>query len=239
MFFVEPCMKNVLDQKPTTDLPARLKGCADFVSTKDIFEKSVLDIGCGFGSYVLFALEKGALHATGVEITEEDIKTAQKHIHSEKATFLVGSAIQLPVADTTFDTVVSFDVIEHIPKHTESQMFTEVMRVLKPGGSFYLSTPFRSIASNLCDPAWFIAGHRHYSQKELEDFGNKHGFTCELVETRGGWWTFIGILNMYISKWIFRRQMFFQNFFQKKETEEYLKNRGFINILVHYKKPLL
>lgn len=232
-------MKNVLDQKPTLDLPARLQGCADFVSDTDILGKTVLDVGCGFGSFVLYLLEKGATQATGVEITESDIKTAKQNIHSEKTNFLVGSAIQIPVPDNSFDTVVSFDVIEHIPKHTEPQMFSEIMRVLKPGGSFYLSTPFQSIFSNACDPAWFVAGHRHYSQKELQKFGSDQGFFCELVETRGGWWSFWGILNMYISKWIFRRPVFFQKFFQKKETREYLKNGGFINILVHYKKPLL
>lgn len=232
-------MKNVLDQKPTRDLPARLKGCADFVSKNGIHGKTVLDVGCGFGSFVLYALENGAVQATGVEITENDIKTAKENIHSEKINFLVGSAIQIPVSDSSFDTVVSFDVIEHIPKHTESQMFSEIMRVLKPGGSFYLSTPFQSIGSNICDPAWFLVGHRHYSQKELQKFGADQGFITKLVETRGSWWTFFGILNMYISKWIFRRPLFFQKLFQKKENEEYLKREGFINIFVHYKKPLL
>lgn len=229
-------MKNVLDQKPTSELSGRLKGCAEFVERNDLQERSVLDIGCGFGSFVLYALEQGAQHVTGIEVTEQDLATAKQSIRDSRTQFQVASALQLPFEDGSFDTVTSFDVIEHLPKETEVTFFSEVNRVLKTGGVFYLSTPLQSVCSNIVDPAWWFAGHRHYSQKQLEQYGKQCHFSIEEVQTKGSWWSAIAILTMYVSKWILRRPPLFQSFLLKKEDREYARKNGFINILVRYKK---
>lgn len=46
----------------------------------------------------------------------------------------------LPFADGSFDTILSSDVIEHLPEPTLA--FREMGRVLKPGGKLILNTPF-------------------------------------------------------------------------------------------------
>ena len=46
----------------------------------------------------------------------------------------------LPLARATFDNVVSFNTLEHV--YEERQLLAEMLRVLKPGGTFVISVPF-------------------------------------------------------------------------------------------------
>lgn len=46
----------------------------------------------------------------------------------------------LPFADSTFDTILSSDVVEHLPD--PELAFAEMSRLLKPGGILLLNTPF-------------------------------------------------------------------------------------------------
>ena len=53
--------------------------------------------------------------------------------------FLVGDATALPFPDASFETVVSFETLEHVPD--AAGLLREVRRVLIPGGTFVVSTP--------------------------------------------------------------------------------------------------
>lgn len=50
-----------------------------------------------------------------------------------------GSGLQLPFGDESFDTVVSFQVLEHVPQ--PARMLSEIRRVLRPGGALVLTAP--------------------------------------------------------------------------------------------------
>lgn len=225
-------MKNIIDEKPTTDPHGRLLYCTRFVSDDDIKNKRILDIGCGFGWFELNAIKRKAKHIIGIETTNNDLKTAKKSIKNDKVSFQIGSALKLPFKDKSFDTVVSWEVLEHIPKNGEKRMFQEVHRVLKPNGIFYLSTPNQSVLSNVLDPAWWLINHRHYTMGDLIALSEKNGFKVEKIVTRGSWWEIIGINNLYVSKWIFRRKPFFERNIQGKQDKEYQNNYGFTNIFI-------
>jgi len=66
-------------------------------------------------------------------------------------------------------------------------MFKEVFRVLKPGGRFYLSTPYSNVFSRFLDPAWWFINHRHYSANDLFGLANNNGFSIERISINGGW----------------------------------------------------
>src|SRR5438045_3033813 len=134
-------MKNIIQERPDVEPHGRLLWTQQFVANEHLRDRRVLEIGCGFGWFILHALSSGASHVTGIEHREVDLETARRHIHSERVSLRVGSAIDIPSDDARFDTVAAWEVLEHIPKNSEPKMFAEAARVLRPGGAFYLSTP--------------------------------------------------------------------------------------------------
>lgn len=229
-------MINILKEKPSDRIFGRLLEADRFVENVDIKNKTILDIGCGFGWFEVSAIKRGVKKVVGIEHTKEDLATAKKGIKSKKIDFRIASAVKLPFEDKSFDTVVCFEVIEHIPENTENQMLAEINRVLKKNGVLYLSTPFNAIFARMFDPAWWLIGHRHYSNDSLRDYGIKNGFKVLRVYVKGGWWSIISSLNMFGSKWILRRKRLAENLFMEKENQEYKNKSGFVNIFIKYKK---
>ncbi len=228
-------MKNILDETPSHDLHGRLLYSTRFVASEDMMSKKILDIGCGFGWFEVHALQSGCESIAGLEISEDDLETARKYIVDPKASFKVGGATNLPFGNETFDIVVAWEVLEHIPKNTEDIMFQEVYRVLKPGSHFYLSTPNKSFFSNILDPAWWLIGHRHYSVEQLRTLAESIGFSVAEIRVAAGWWSILHTLNMYVAKWILRRKPIMNEYFLAKVDQEYVSS-GFTNIFMKLKK---
>jgi ubiquinone/menaquinone biosynthesis C-methylase UbiE len=113
-------------------------------SVGDSKGKKVLDLGCGDGALSYWLARAGA-QVTGVDNEPLGIQLAKENLHSvgkdSQCTFVVASAYELPFPDQSFDFVVSSEVIEHV-QHPE-KMVAEARRVLKPGGKFVLTTPYR------------------------------------------------------------------------------------------------
>ena len=200
----------------------KLKIIKENITVKD----SLLDVGCGTGFCLLeFDVKVKAGIDPSVKLVEQCDKSCN---------CIVGKGEELPFEDNSFDTVVSWEVLEHIPNNKEDSMFKEVFRVLKPNGFFYLSTPNKSVLSNIFDPAWWLINHRHYNKRKLIKVANRNGFSAENITLRGGLWEIIGINNLYIAKWIFRRNPFFEKYISKKQNKEY-KKQGFTNIFCKFR----
>ncbi len=229
-------MKNILNEKPLTKLIGRLKYTAKFVKDSDLKNKKVLDIGCGYGWFELNVLKRRVKQVAGIDVTSKDLSTAKNHVKNKKAVFKVGGALKIPFKSNYFDTVVSWEVIEHIPKNTEDVMFKEINRVLKKKGKFYLSTPYDSFLSKYFDPAWWLIQHRHYSKNKLIKLGQDHNFKVLEISIKGKFWSLIGLLNMYISKWLFRQPLFMRDEIENKIDAEYKEKGGFIGIFIKYEK---
>lgn len=70
--------------------------------------KKILDIGCGNGIYSR-ELGKMGFSCTGIEISDENLQTAEKYINA-----LSNAAEKLDFADNSFDTVILLEVLEHL-----------------------------------------------------------------------------------------------------------------------------
>ncbi len=95
------------------------------ILNKFVMGKKVLDIGCGTGIYVDYLTKKG-FEAMGIDFVPEFISYAKKH---RKGKFLIADAYKLPCKDKSFDTVIMFDVLEHL-KH-EQAVVKEITRVCR------------------------------------------------------------------------------------------------------------
>lgn len=202
------------------------------VKSKFIKNRTILDIGCGFGWAELLFSKLDPKNMVGIDYSEECLIVAKKFKHPS-CSFKKGDALHLPFKDNTFDTVMSWEVLEHIPKDTEEKMFSEIYRVLKPGGHLFLSTQHRNFFSTVLDPAWWLIGHRHYTQKAIREFANKSGFKIHRLYVKGRFFTIFGILNMYISKWIFHKSPLFNSFFIAKTEKEFAGDTGMVYIFLH------
>ncbi len=209
------------------------------ITLSDIKNKEILDIGCGFGWCELDFIKKGAKRIVGIELSEEDLLAARKSVKSNNVEFMVGSGIDIPLKDKSVNTVVCFEVIEHIPKNTEVKLFKEINRVLKKGGTLYLSTPYDNPVTKYLDPAWWLIGHRHYSKDKLGKYGKAAKLEVKTMQVKGGLWSVFGLLYMYVAKWVLRtRTSNLLKLFEEKEELEYQTDggNGIANIFVTYVK---
>jgi len=220
-------MKNIINEFPATDLHGgQLFAIDNFLNPNDLTGKDVLDIGCGFGWFEQHALKRDVKKIIAMDHTDEDLRTIRKFILDQRVDFSVGSAIALPFPDNSFDTIVTWEVLEHIPRQTEVQMFREMNRVLRPGGRIYLSTPHHSLITNLLDPAYLLIGHRHYKPQMIAKFAKEAHLTVENMTVKGGFLDSIFVLNLYIAKWIFRRRPFFEDFFNQSADRRYTSSKN-------------
>lgn len=109
----------------------------------------LLDIGCGNGRFLNFIQEeKIKADYVGIDNSAELIKIAKEKYPSTplgaspSPNFLVADATErLPFNNESFDTVVSFAVLQHIPsKKLHLYFMKEANRVLKKNGLFIFST---------------------------------------------------------------------------------------------------
>ena len=230
-------MKSFLNEIPKNydDLSGRCRFCCDWLSAENITRKKVLEIGCGIGWFALNSAEKNVGHYVGIEHQRNNLFAAENNIFDSRIDFQEASALELPYPDQSFDTLVIFDVIEHLPIDSEPQLFNEMFRVLKEGGKIFLSTPYASKISMVTDPAYWLIGHRHYSIKKLIQFGSDVGLLTKSVQIKGRVYEIVALFNLYLSKWIFRRSPFFENIIDKKINEEY-KGSGYMTIFIDYQK---
>jgi cyclopropane fatty-acyl-phospholipid synthase-like methyltransferase len=90
---------------------------------------SVLDLGCGAGMLAL--LKRKGITLTGVDLSPECALAAHRNGYD---TTLIAQLSHLPLADASFDYVVSLDVIGHVGFEEKDAVLAEIRRVLRPGG---------------------------------------------------------------------------------------------------------
>jgi SAM-dependent methyltransferase len=114
------------------EVPAMLKLIGN------VKNKTVLDLGCGFGDHMQKLSSKKPKQMIGLDLSAEQIRLAQS-MNVLKATFLVKDINKrLDFKDNTFDIVFSSLTVHYL--HNLNKVFGEVRRVLKSKGIFVFST---------------------------------------------------------------------------------------------------
>ena len=102
----------------------------------------VLDLGSGAGTDSLVAAQMVGPdgHVTGVDMTAAMLakaRAAATEMGVTNVEFVEGEAEGLPVADASFDVVISNGVIDLVPD--KDAVFAELHRVLAPGGRMQIA----------------------------------------------------------------------------------------------------
>jgi len=155
----------------------------------------LLDIGCGNKPY-LYIMESYINNYIGIEHPNT--------LHKNKEIDLYGDTCNLPFKNNSFDTVVSFQVMEHV--NEPNQMVAEIYRVIKKDGYVVLTVPFMW---GIHEPPY---DYYRYTEYGLRYLFEKHKF--EIVELRAntGFWVVTGLrFNYYLlrfCKWYLKYMLF-------------------------------
>jgi 2-polyprenyl-3-methyl-5-hydroxy-6-metoxy-1,4-benzoquinol methylase len=212
---------------------ARIKFSKDFSSSLVQDAHRILDIGCGIGKFTY--LVRGQ-NAVGIDLELEALKTANKFC--TRSNFVVASALALPFRDGSFDLVLMWEIIEHVPVETEIEVLSEIYRISCLDSKLLLSTPYDHLISNLLDPAFIMYRHRHYHMDLLAKLINQAGFTIENCIIRGGWCTLIAANIFYFCKHVLHTKGGrIHKFFETRSDKEFqAEKNGFANIFLQAKR---
>lgn len=124
----------------------------------------VLELGCGEGRGVELLAPIASSYLALDKISEVINRLSEKY---PDHTFRQATFPPIDLPDAQFDTIVSFQVIEHIKN---DQLFLkEIARLLKPGGKALISTP--NIKMTLSRNPWHT---REYTAEQLAEHGKKY-----------------------------------------------------------------
>lgn len=98
-----------------------------------------LDVGCGNGMLLESWIMSG-IDAHGIDVSPHG--RAHAHDFVKPAIRVLDITTETwPYADESFDVLTSVEVLEHLREGTHDHVAREAMRVLKPGGYFFIQTP--------------------------------------------------------------------------------------------------
>ncbi len=152
----------IASDKILSDNPIHQRLLMAYYAAKPYVSGKLLELGCGEGRGVDL-LAPLAEEYTAIDKIHEVIDNL-KHKHPE-VDFRQGVFPPLNFEDNTFDSVVSFQVIEHVKK--DVQFLEEIHRVLKPGGVAIITTP--NIKMTLSRNPWHI---REYTGDQLKEMAS-------------------------------------------------------------------
>ena len=163
----------IASDKLVSDNPIHQRLLKAYIAAKPWISGNLLEIGCGEGRGVeeLLPLADSYL---GLDKISEVIEMLQKKFPGVE----FQQAVIPPFVgfeDNSFDTIVSFQVIEHI--ENDKLFLQEIYRMLKPGGKAIISTPNNT--HTLSRNPWHV---REYIPQELIDLSSK---IFDKIEAKG------------------------------------------------------
>ncbi len=102
----------------------------------------VLELGCGKAEKTRALAKTGKVASiTALEVDEIQHGKNLQIQDLPNVTFALGGAEAIPAPDNSFDIVLMFKSLHHVPRELMDQALKEIRRVLKPGGLTYISEP--------------------------------------------------------------------------------------------------
>ncbi len=145
----------------------------------------VLDVGCGNGAWVGWAVSRGA-EGVGIDASSQGIVHAERaHPGARFHQAEISETLLESIGERPFDVVISTEVVEHLyaPRDWAKCCFT----ALKPGGRLICSTPYHGYLKNLAlsvmnkwdghhDPLWDGGHIKFWSRATLSRLLVEAGF---------------------------------------------------------------
>lgn len=122
----------------------------------------VLDAGCGFGRMARVLLDRGC-RVTGVDVSGEMLRLASEYVPEAH---LVQADVSEFRTTETFDAVLAWDSLFHLPPDRHRPMLKRMAQLLKPDGIFLMTSGSRKgRVSGAMNGVEF-----HYSTLSMEEY---------------------------------------------------------------------
>jgi SAM-dependent methyltransferase len=165
--------------------PAHLR---EFVGSLGEVERA-LDIGCGDGR---LTSERAARRLVAADVSSLALERARQRLGSEAELVELEPDAPLPLEDSQFDLVLCAETLEHV--RDVQLLLSEARRVLRPGGTFAVTTPAHGRLTALrllvrgfdngFDP---LSPHlRFFTKRSLRRALEELGFDVRSLERRHG-----------------------------------------------------
>lgn len=115
-------------------------------------DMSILDIGCGWGSFAKYAAEKYNVKVTGITVSQEQCKLAKNLCKDYDADFILTDYRNLPKLSQKFDRIVSIGMFEHVGLKNYRQYMEVVNACLADNGIFLLHTIGNNTSVKIGEP---------------------------------------------------------------------------------------
>jgi SAM-dependent methyltransferase len=138
---------------------------------------AVLDAGCGAGVPVARILSE-SFDVTGVDFAQAQVELARRLV--PQARFLCQDMTALVFPDESFDAIVSYYAIIHIPRREHRPLLQEFNRLLKPGGLALLCLGAEDLEDDLDGFLGVPMYWSHYDAAVYRDMLAETGFEIVL-----------------------------------------------------------
>jgi SAM-dependent methyltransferase len=133
----------------------------------------VLELGCATGVPTTRELVK-RFSVTGVDISARSIALAKERV--PEATFVQADITQLDLPPASFDAVIAFYTITHVPREEHAALLRSIATWLRPGGVFMASMGAGDDPGTVEDdwlgaPMYFSAFDAATNRRLVEDAG--------------------------------------------------------------------
>jgi len=124
---------------------------ADYIQqrTNGVFDKSIIDVGCGGGILSEYLAKQGA-QVSGIDMASESLEVARLHglESGVKVSYQQITAEQMAEQHANqFDIVTCLEMLEHVPD--PASIVRACATLVKPGGDVFVSTLNRNLKSYL------------------------------------------------------------------------------------------
>jgi ubiquinone/menaquinone biosynthesis C-methylase UbiE len=152
--------------------------------------QSVLEIGCGTGLMAI-ELARAGRRVTGIDVSRVALDKARSRGEGVRGLeFTLVTGVHLPYPAAVFNCAYSIEVLEHLHEEDVKTHFTEVRRILRPGGRYWFMTP-TALASRSAPERFGVSTPvdadvhlKEWTYQELEPLLREIGFSRIVVPFR-------------------------------------------------------
>lgn len=140
--------------------------------------KRVLDVACGTGVLIPYYLSRNTLSVTGIDISPEMIRIAEKNFPQENVRFVCRD-VETYTAEERFDCVMVYNAFPHFPD--PDRLIAKLCTLGKPGGTVTVAHGMSREKINRHHSNAMHVSKELMSEKELSDIFRSCGLEVKSV----------------------------------------------------------